>query len=51
MSVIKWSLLFKDSISGTVETAKVIGLPERLNVHAQSKTEALPAAREKLPRL
>jgi hypothetical protein len=30
--------------------AKVIGLPDRLNMHAQSKTKALPAAREKLPR-
>src|ERR1700745_1087873 len=44
-SLIRWALLFKDSIGGTEETDKVTGCPRQLNMHAQFKNRTLPAAR------
>src|ERR1700745_3573004 len=44
-SLIRWALLFKDSIGGTEETDKVTGCPRQLNLHAQFKNRTLPAAR------
>src|ERR1700750_774679 len=49
-SLIRWALLFKDSIGGTEETDKVTGCPRQLNMHAQFKNRTLPL-REELPGL
>jgi len=49
--MIKWALLFKDSISGTEEQVKLLDSYTNCKCTHRSKTQALPASLGELPGL
>jgi hypothetical protein len=48
--MIKWALVFKDSISGTEEPGKLSDCHTNCTCLHQSKDQPLPAVREEVPR-
>ena len=50
-SMIKWPLLFKDSMSGTEERVKLLDSHTNCKCTDRSKNQALPASLEELPGL
>jgi len=50
-SMIKWALLFKDSMSGTEERVKLLDSHTNCKCAHRSKSPALPASLEELPGL